>query len=234
MLEVKHINAYYGRIQALWDVTLRIEEGEIVALVGANGAGKSTTLNVISGLLHPDSGSIEFLGQRIETMAPQQIIALGISHIPEGRRLFPDMTIKENLELGAYMSSAWGKREERIEWIYEVFPVLKARSKQLAKTLSGGEQQMLSIGRGIMTEPKLCMLDEASYGLSPLMSKNILTVMRKLRDEWMTILLIEQNIKAALDVADRAYVMENGRPVLEGTSESLLQNEHVKVAYLGL
>ena len=234
MLEVKHINAYYGRIQALWDVTLRIEEGEIVALVGANGAGKSTTLNVISGLLHPDSGSIEFLGQRIETMAPQQIIALGISHIPEGRRLFPDMTIKENLELGAYMSSAWGKREERIEWIYEIFPVLKARSKQLAKTLSGGEQQMLSIGRGIMTEPKLCMLDEASYGLSPLMAKNILTVMRKLRDEWMTILLIEQNIKAALDVADRAYVMENGRPVLEGTSESLLQNEHVKVAYLGL
>ena len=234
MLEVKHINAYYGRIQALWDVTLRIEEGEIVALVGANGAGKSTTLNVISGLLHPDSGSIEFLGQRIETLSPQQIIALGISHIPEGRRLFPDMTIKENLELGAYMSSAWGKREERIEWIYEVFPVLKARSKQLAKTLSGGEQQMLSIGRGIMTEPKLCMLDEASYGLSPLMSKNILTVMRKLRDEWMTILLIEQNIKAALDVADRAYVMENGRPVLEGTSESLLQNEHVKVAYLGL
>ena len=234
MLEVKHINAYYGRIQALWDVTLRIEEGEIVALVGANGAGKSTTLNVISGLLHPDSGSIEFLGQRIETMAPQQIIALGISHIPEGRRLFPDMTIKENLELGAYMSSAWGKREERIEWIYEIFPVLKARSKQLAKTLSGGEQQMLSIGRGIMTEPKLCMLDEASYGLSPLMSKNILTVMRKLRDEWMTILLIEQNIKAALAVADRAYVMENGRPVLEGTSESLLQNEHVKVAYLGL
>lgn len=234
MLEVKHINAYYGRIQALWDVTLRIEEGEIVALVGANGAGKSTTLNVISGLLHPDSGSIEFLGQRIETMAPQQIIALGISHIPEGRRLFPDMTIKENLELGAYMSSAWGKREERIEWIYEIFPVLKARSKQLAKTLSGGEQQMLSIGRGIMTEPKLCMLDEASYGLSPLMSKNILTVMRKLRDEWMTILLIEQNIKAALAVADRAYVMEDGRPVLEGTSESLLQNEHVKVAYLGL
>jgi branched-chain amino acid transport system ATP-binding protein len=234
MLEAKHINAYYGRIQALWDVTLRIDEGEIVALVGANGAGKSTTLNVISGLLHPDSGSIEFLGQRIETLAPQQIIALGISHIPEGRRLFPDMTIKENLELGAYMSSAWGKREERIEWIYEVFPVLKARSKQLAKTLSGGEQQMLSIGRGIMTEPKLCMLDEASYGLSPLMAKNILTVMRKLRDEWMTILLIEQNIKAALDVADRAYVMENGRPVLEGTSESLLQNEHVKVAYLGL
>jgi branched-chain amino acid transport system ATP-binding protein len=234
MLEVKHINAYYGRIQALWDVTLRIEEGEIVALVGANGAGKSTTLNVISGLLHPDSGSIEFLGQRIETMAPQQIIALGISHIPEGRRLFPDMTIKENLELGAYMSSAWGKREERIEWIYEIFPVLKARSRQLAKTLSGGEQQMLSIGRGIMTEPKLCMLDEASYGLSPLMAKNILTVMRKLREEWMTILLIEQNIKAALDVADRAYVMENGRPVLEGTSESLLQNEHVKVAYLGL
>ena len=234
MLEVKHMNASYGRIQALWDVTLRIEQGEIVALVGANGAGKTTTLKAISGLLHPDTGSIEFLGQKIETMTPQQIIAIGISYIPEGRRLFPEMTIRENLELGAYMSSAWGKRKERIEWIFGLFPTLKARSKQLARTLSGGEQQMLSIGRGIMTKPKLCMLDEASYGLSPLMAKNILTVMRKLRDEWMTILLIEQNIKAALAVADRAYVMENGRPVLEGTSESLLQNEHVKVAYLGL
>ena len=234
MLEVKHMNASYGRIQALWDVTLRIEQGEIVALVGANGAGKTTTLKAISGLLHPDTGSIEFLGQRIETMTPQQIIAIGISYIPEGRRLFPEMTIRENLELGAYMSSAWGKRKERIEWIFGLFPTLKARSKQLARTLSGGEQQMLSIGRGIMTKPKLCMLDEASYGLSPLMAKNILAVMRKLREEWMTILLIEQNIKGALDAADRAYVIENGRLVLEGTGESLLQNRHVKVAYLGL
>lgn len=234
MLEVKHMNASYGRIQALWDVTLRIEQGEIVALVGANGAGKTTTLKAISGLLHPDTGSIEFLGQRIETMTPQQIIAIGISYIPEGRRLFPEMTIRENLELGAYMSRAWGKRKERIEWIFGLFPTLKARSKQLARTLSGGEQQMLSIGRGIMTKPKLCMLDEASYGLSPLMAKNILAVMRKLREEWMTILLIEQNIKGALDAADRAYVIENGRLALEGTGESLLQNGHVKVAYLGL
>jgi len=234
MLEVKHMNASYGRIQALWDVTLRIEQGEIVALVGANGAGKTTTLKAISGLLHPDTGSIEFLGQRIETMTPQQIIAVGISYIPEGRRLFPEMTIRENLELGAYMSSAWGKRKERIEWIFGLFPTLKARSKQLARTLSGGEQQMLSIGRGIMTKPKLCMLDEASYGLSPLMAKNILAVMRTLREEWMTILLIEQNIKGALDAADRGYVIENGRLALEGTGESLLQNGHVKVAYLGL
>jgi branched-chain amino acid transport system ATP-binding protein len=234
MLEVKHMNASYGRIQALWDVTLRIDQGEIVALVGANGAGKTTTLKAISGLLHPDTGSIEFLGQRIETMTPQQIIAIGISYIPEGRRLFPEMTIRENLELGAYMSSAWGKRKERIEWIFGLFPTLKARSKQLARTLSGGEQQMLSIGRGIMTKPKLCMLDEASYGLSPLMAKNILAVMRKLREEWMTILLIEQNIKGALDAADRGYVIENGRLALEGTGESLLQNGHVKVAYLGL
>ena len=234
MLEVKHMNASYGRIQALWDVTLRIEQGEIVALVGANGAGKTTTLKAISGLLHPDTGSIEFLGQRIETMTPQQIIAIGISYIPEGRRLFPEMTIRENLELGAYMSSAWGKRKERIEWIFGLFPTLKARSKQLARTLSGGEQQMLSIGRGIMTKPKLCMLDEASYGLSPLMAKNILAVMRTLREEWMTILLIEQNIKGALDAADRGYVIENGRLALEGTGESLLQNGHVKVAYLGL
>ena len=234
MLKVNHINAYYGRIQVLWNVSFYIEEGEIVALVGANGAGKSTTLHVISGLLPPRSGTIEFLGQKIETMAPQQIIERGISYIPEGRRLFPDMTIQENLELGAYMRMAWGKRKDRIEKVYEIFPALKARSKQLAKTLSGGEQQMLSIGRGIMTIPKLCMLDEASYGLSPLMAKNILAVMRNLRDEGMTLLLIEQNIKAVLEAADRGYVMENGRVVLEGTSKSVLRNEHVKTSYLGL
>lgn len=234
MLKVNHIEAFYGRIQVLWDVSFYVEEGEIIALVGANGAGKSTTLHVISGLLPPRSGTIEFFGKKIETMAPQQIIAQGISYIPEGRRLFPDMTIQENLELGAYMRMAWGKRKDRIKKIYEVFPVLKTRSKQLAKTLSGGEQQMLSIGRGIMTTPKLCMLDEASYGLSPLMAKNILTVMKNLREQGMTLLLIEQNIKAVLEAADRAYVMENGRVVLEGTSESVLRNEHVRAAYLGL
>ena len=234
MLKVNHINAFYGRIQVLWNESFYIEEGEIVALVGANGAGKSTTLHVISGLLPPNSGSIEFLGERIDTIAPQEIIARGISYIPEGRRLFPDMTIEENLELGAYMRVAWGKRKNRIQKVYEVFPVLKARSKQLAKTLSGGEQQMLSIGRGIMTIPKLCMLDEASYGLSPLMAKNILSVMQNLRGEGMTLLLIEQNIKAALEIADRAYVLENGRIVLDGTSESVLRHAHVKEAYLGL
>jgi branched-chain amino acid transport system ATP-binding protein len=234
MLKVSHINVSHGRIQALWDVVFHIEEKEIVALVGANGAGKSTTLNVISGLHRPSSGTIEFLGQNIETMTPQQIIARGVSYIPEGRRLFPDMTIRENLELGAYIKMAWGKRQNRMERVYEVFPVLKARSRQLAKTLSGGEQQMLSIGRGIMTTPKLCMLDEASYGLSPLMTKSILSVMNNLRKEGMTLLLIEQNVKAALDTADRAYVMENGRIVLEGRSEILLQDDHVKVAYLGL
>ena len=234
MLKVNHINAYYGRIQVLWNESFYIEDGEIVALVGANGAGKSTTLHVISGLLPPNSGTIEFLGERIDTIAPQEIIARGISYIPEGRRLFPDMTIEENLELGAYMRMAWGKRKDRIQKVYEVFPVLKARSKQLAKTLSGGEQQMLSIGRGIMTIPKLCMLDEASYGLSPLMAKNIFSVMQNLREEGMTLLLIEQNIKAALEIADRAYVLENGRIVLDGTSEFVLRHAHVKEAYLGL
>jgi branched-chain amino acid transport system ATP-binding protein len=234
MLKVDNIEVYYGRLQVLWDVSFHIEEQEIVALIGANGAGKSTVLNTISGLHQPASGSIAFLDQRIMTMTPQKILELGISYIPEGRRLFPDMTIHENLELGAFMLKAWKRRKERIEQIYQIFPLLRDRAKQLTKTLSGGEQQMLSIGRGIMTEPKLCMIDEASYGLAPLMTKNILEVLKTLRENGTTVLLIEQNVKAALGVSDRAYVLENGRIVMEDKSVSLLQNAHVKAAYLGL
>jgi branched-chain amino acid transport system ATP-binding protein len=234
LLKINSINAFYGRIQALWDVSFSINEKEMVALVGANGAGKSTILNVISGLHHPASGSVEFLGESIEKLSPQQIIGRGVSYVPEGRRLFPDMTIRENLELGAYMIRAWRKKEKRIERVYQIFPALKSRARQVAKTLSGGEQQMLSIGRGLMADPKLCMLDEASYGLSPVMTRNILEVVRDLREHGMTILLIEQNVKRALEVTDRAYVLENGRIVLEGASAEVLQNQHVKVAYLGL
>jgi len=235
LLEIRRLNTFYDRIQVIWDVSFDIREKEIVAMVGANGAGKSTILNVISGLHDPASGAIEFIGQNIEGMNPQQIISMGIAYIPEGRRLFPDMTVRENLELGAYMPMAWRKRKPMIEQVYHIFPALRSREKQMAKTLSGGEQQMLCIGRGIMTEPKLCMIDEASYGLAPLVSKNILGIMKSLRkDKNMTLLLIEQNVKAALEAADRAYVLENGRIVLEGSSGSVLQDENVKKAYLGL
>jgi len=234
MLRVHQIDAFYGRIQVLWDVSFMIREKEIVALVGANGAGKSTILDVISGLLRPNSGAVEFLGIPLKNMTPREIIDLGISYIPEGRCLFSEMSVRENLELGAYANRTWKKRTERLERIYQMFPILKSREKQLAKTLSGGEQQMLTIGRGVMVEPKLCMIDEVSYGLSPIMMKSILNKMRELRDQGMTILLIEQNVKAALQVCDRAYVLENGRITLQGESEEVLKNSHVKVAYLGL
>ena len=233
MLQVKNIETFYGQIQVLWDLSFSIEEKEIVAMVGANGAGKSTMLDVISGLIRTASGTVEFLGKSLGNMSSTEIIDLGISYIPEGRCLFPDMTVRENLELGAYMPRMWKKRAERVERIYDMFPVLKAREKQLAKTLSGGEQQMLTIGRGIMAEPKLCMIDEASYGLSPILTKSIFETMMELRDQEMTILLIEQNVKAALQVSDRAYVLENGRITLQGESEEVLENSHVKVAYLG-
>jgi branched-chain amino acid transport system ATP-binding protein len=234
VLKVSNVNAYYGNIQALRDISFDVHEKEIVALVGANGAGKSTVLNVISGLLHPSSGTIEFIGKRIERMPPQQVLEMGIAHIPEGRQLFSEMTVFENLELGAYLPFSWKRRKQTIERIYELFPILKERSNQLARTMSGGEQQMLTIGRGLMTNPKLCMFDEMSYGLSPIMTLNVLDAIKKLRDQGTTIVLIEQNAKLALEIADRAYVLENGRICFNGTCAEVAGNEQIKVAYLGL
>lgn len=234
MLKVSKLNSTYGNIQVLWDISFNIKQKEIVAMVGANGAGKSTILNVISGLFHPTSGNIEFMDKRIERLSPQQILALGIVHIPEGRRLFSDMTVKENLELGAYLPQAWKRKKETMEEVFQIFPILKERANQPARTLSGGEQQMLTIGRGLMTRPKLCMFDETSYGLSPIMALTVLNVMKTLREKGLTIMLIEQNVKRALEIADRAYVVENGRIVIEGDSHAVAQNPHVKVAYLGL
>lgn len=234
MLKVSNVNAFYGNIQVLTDVSLEIKEKEIVALIGANGAGKSTMLKVVSGLRHPQSGTIEFMGQRIDAMSPQQILELGISHIPEGRQLFSDMTVLENLEMGAYLPFAWKKRKETIARIYQIFPRLKERSKQLAKTMSGGEQQMLTIGRGLMTSPKICMFDETSYGLSPVMTLIVLKTIKELRDQGTTIFMIEQNAKLALEIADRAYVLENGRIVLEGSSQQVSGDQYIKTAYLGL
>jgi branched-chain amino acid transport system ATP-binding protein len=234
MLEVKNIDTFYGKVQALWDVTLKIDEAEIVALVGANGAGKSTLLNTISGVVHPASGSVEFLGRRIDNLPPHSIVEMGLSHVPEGRRLFTEMTVHENLEMGAYPSSAWKTKEKTAEQIYQVFPILKERAGQLARTLSGGEQQMLAMGRGLMSRPKLCMFDEPSYGLAPRVLVEVFQIIKSLREQGITILLIEQNVPRTLEIADRAYVMENGRLVLEGTCDTLLKNDYVKKAYLGL
>ena len=234
MLEVCNINTLYGKAQALWDVCLGINEAEIVALVGSNGAGKTTLLNTISGLLRPASGSVEFLGRRIDGLAPHSIVELGISHVPEGRRLFPDMSVRENLEMGAYVYEAWKRKEETLNQVYEIFPILKERQGQLARTLSGGERQMLAIGRGLMSRPRLCLFDEPSYGLAPLLVAEIFRIIQGLRDQGITILLIEQNVRHTLEIADRAYVLENGRVCLEGVCDELLQSDYVRKAYLGL
>ena len=234
MLEVSKLDVLYGNAQALYDVSLKVEEKEIVALVGANGSGKTTLLNTISGLLHPASGSVEFLGQKIDRLAPYKIMKLGICQIPEGRKLFSDLTLGDNLEMGAYNSAAWKHRKATMEQVFQIFPVLKERRKQSAKKLSGGERQMVAIGRGLMSSPRLCMFDEPSYGLAPRLFSEVLEVIKRLREKGITIFLVEQNVRRTLEVADRAYVLENGRIVLEGMSKDLLQNEQVKTAYLGV
>ena len=234
MLEVSNLNTFYGKSQAIRGVSLRVNEGEIVALVGANGAGKTTLLHTISGLLRPASGTVEFLGKRIDRLAPHEIMQLGVCQIPEGRKLFSEMTVRENLEMGAYSSQAWRRRHETLEQVYQLFPVLKERGKSLASKLSGGEGQMVAIGRGLMSSPKLCMFDEPSYGLAPKLFSEVLEVIKHLREQGVTILLVEQNVRRTLEVADRAYALENGQIVLEGKSKDLLQDDMVRKTYLGL
>ncbi len=234
MLEIKNLDTCYGKVQALWNVSLNIEQGEIVALVGANGAGKTTLLNTISGLLRPVSGSIEFLGKRIDGLPSHAVVELGLSHIPEGGRVFPEMTVRENLEMGAYPYHAWRQKNETLEQVYQLFPRLEERKEQLARTLSGGEHQLLAIGRGLMSRPKLCMFDEPSYGLAPLFVAEIFRIIHALRKQGITVLLIEQNVKQALELASRACVLENGRLTLEGPCCDLIENDHVRKAYLGL
>lgn len=234
MLELKRVNTFYGKIQALWDVSFDIREREIVALVGANGAGKTTLLNTLSGLLRASSGSVALFGRPIEREAPASIVEAGISQVPQGGRLFPDMSVLENLEMGAYPLQAWKCRRETLQTVYHIFPRLKERMKQVVRTLSGGEKQMVAIGRGLMSTPKLCMFDEPSYGLAPKAVQEIFQVIRLLPERGITVLLIEQNVKQALEMADRAYVMENGRIVLQGNSGDLIENDHVKKSYLGM
>ena len=234
MIKVNNLDVLYGKMQALWDVSFHVEEGEIVALVGANAAGKSTILNTISGLVRPKSGTIDFFGQEISGLQPHHIVEAGISQIPEGRKLFPSMSVRENMELGAYIKRAWDKRDETIEEIFQIFPILREKMKQPAGTLSGGQQQMVAIARGMMARPKLCMFDEPSHGLAPIMVSELFDIIKRLHEHGTTILLVEQNVERTLEVADRAYVLENGRVVLEGKGEELVENEHVREAYLGL
>lgn len=234
MLKVNGINVFYEDLQVLWDVSFEVKEKEILVLVGANGAGKSTTLKTISSLLTPKTGTIEFNGIRLDQLPPNKIIEHGIVHVPEGRRLFPEMSVEENLIMGSLYGEAKTQRNETIEDVYSLFPRLQERRKQMSGTLSGGEQQMLAVGRGLMSLPKLMMFDEPSLGLAPILVQDIFDLIKKINQEGVTILLVEQNVTQTLAMCDRAYVLENGRNVLQGTGQELMANDHVKEVYLGI
>jgi branched-chain amino acid transport system ATP-binding protein len=234
VLEIKDIDVFYGDVQVIWGISFEVKQGEVVALIGANGAGKSTTLKTISGILKPKKGEIVFDTMPIYKMDPYKLTEAGIAHVPEARRLFIEMSVEENLDMGALKGEAKANRGKSKEMVYKLFPWIKERKKQIAGTLSGGEQQMLAIGRGLMSKPKLMMFDEPSLGLAPILVRNIFNVIRRIREEGLTVLIVEQNVKQTLSIADRAYVLENGRIVLKGTGESLLVDEHVKTAYLGV
>ena len=234
VLEVKGVDVFYGDVQVLWDVSFEVKKGEIVALIGANGSGKTTSLNTVSSILTPRRGTVTYEGQPLHTRAPHDLVGLGIAHVPEARRLFPEMTVKENLLLGALTPDARKSRPEMLEKVYAIFPRLKEREKQAAGTMSGGEQQMCAIARGLMSKPRLLMLDEPSLGLSPILVTDIFKVIQDVHDAGVTVLLVEQNVFKSLAIADRAYVLGNGRIVLTGTGAGLLADDHVREAYLGL
>jgi branched-chain amino acid transport system ATP-binding protein len=233
LLDVASIVAAYGQVRALWDVSLAVSEGEIVTLLGANGAGKTTTMRVLSGLLRPQSGSVTFAGQSIHRLPPPRIVQAGLVQIPEGRRLWPRMTVMENLELGAYPAHLRARRHETLEWVFSLFPRLRERRGQLAGTLSGGEQQMLAIGRGLMSRPRLLMLDEPSLGLAPILVGEVFKIIREINGRGVTVLLVEQNVHQALEIAHRGYVLETGRIVRSGSARDLLEDPEIKRAYLG-
>jgi branched-chain amino acid transport system ATP-binding protein len=235
MLEINNVDVSYGDIQALWDVSLKVGSEEIVALVGSNGAGKTTVLKTITGLLKPGKGSIVIDGVRSDKIAAHKIVDLGVSLVPEGRRLFRDMTVLENLEIGGYIGRARSAKDENLRWVYGVFPVLEERLRQLAGTLSGGEQQMLAIARGLMSHPKTLLVDELSLGLAPLIIKNIYRTLAEInKSRRVTILVVEQNVRLALEIGHRAYILENGRVTGEGKGSDLLNSDQVKRAYLAM
>jgi branched-chain amino acid transport system ATP-binding protein len=234
MLALSGVSAGYGAVPAITGVSLAVGEGEAVGLLGANGAGKSTTLRAISGLVRPSAGRISFFGADITELAPYKITALGIAHVPEGRQVFPELTVKENLEIGAYLPAAKAERHRSLDLVFTIFPVLAERRQQLAGTMSGGEQQMLAVGRGLMLKPRLLMLDEPSLGLAPVVTDVTFAKIEEIRAMGTAILLVEQNVSRALSLVDRAYVLESGRIIMAGTSAELANNKQVQAAYLGI
>jgi branched-chain amino acid transport system ATP-binding protein len=234
MLNVNNIDVFYDDLQVLWNVSFNVQKNEILVLIGANGAGKSTIIKTISSLLTPEKGSLDFNGMRLDQLPPHKIIEQGIVHVPEGRRLFPEMTVEENLIMGSLYGKSKTKRSETMEYVYKLFPRLHERKKQLAGTLSGGEQQMVAIGRGLMSLPVFMMFDEPSLGLSPLLVQETFAMIKRINNDGVSILLVEQNVRQTLAMCSRAYVLENGRSVLEGTGEELMVNEQVKEAFLGI
>jgi branched-chain amino acid transport system ATP-binding protein len=233
VLRIENLDFSYGDLQVLWDLSLEVKQGEIVTVLGANGAGKSTTLKNVSRLVRPSAGTITFEGKDLGKLESHQVVELGVVQVPEGRRIFPEMTVLENLRMGSFIKATRPDRQRNIERAFTLFPRLAERQKQLGGTLSGGEQQMLAIGRGLMTNPRLMLLDEPSLGLSPLFVKNIFEIIKEINRQGTTILLVEQNVFQSLRISHRAYVLETGRVVLSGTGEELLGNEHVKKAFLG-
>jgi branched-chain amino acid transport system ATP-binding protein len=234
VLELSNISASYGAVPALSDVTISVGEGEAVGLLGANGAGKSTTLRTVSGLLRATSGAITFDGRDIGSLPPYRVTALGIAHVPEGRQVFPELTVQENLEIGAYVPAAKAERKRSLELVLGIFPVLAGRRKQLAGTMSGGEQQMLAVGRGLMLKPRLLMLDEPSLGLAPVITDVTFQKIQEIHTMGTAILLVEQNVSRALSLVQRAYVLESGKVIMQGTSAELANNKQVQAAYLGI
>ncbi|MFV0436081.1 MAG: ABC transporter ATP-binding protein [Desulfopila sp.] len=234
LLEINGLNTYYGDVQVIFDMALRVEKGEVVSIIGGNGAGKSTLLKTISGLLSSRSGTIQFQGQAIEKAPPEEIVARGIIQVPEGRRLFPLMTVKDNLLVGAYNKRARSETHTTLQEVYQLLPRLQERENQQAMTLSGGEQQMVAIGRGLMSKPHLLMLDEPSLGLAPILIKGIFETVRQIADQGTTVLMVEQDVRHSLSLSDRGYVFEHGRVALEGDAAKLIDDPHVKEAYLGM
>lgn len=234
LLDIKRIDIYYGDVQVVYGVALHIDEGEIISMIGANGAGKSTILKCISGLINTTSGEMYFNNEPIQNIPPEQVVDKGIIQIPEGRRLFTLMTVEENLEVGAFNREADKVKEETLKEVYNLLPRLEERKKQLAITLSGGEQQMLAVGRGLMSKPKLLMLDEPSLGLAPILIRDIFETIKKISEQGVTVLLVEQDVRHSLSMSDRGYVLEHGRIAMEGSGQDLLENPHIRDAYLGV
>ncbi len=234
MLDVVNLNVSYGPLHVLWDVSLTVKEREIVALLGSNGAGKTTTLKTIQGLLRPSSGQVHFMGESVHQLASHQVVARGLSLVPEDRLLFPEMTVLDNLELGAFPAGARQKRQDTLDWVYQLFPPVFHRAKQKVKTLSGGEQQMVAIGRALMAKPKLLLLDEPSLGLAPLVVAELFRTVKQINRQGISVLLVEQNVKKSLELAHRAYVLETGKVIQDGPARDLLNDPRVREAYLGV